>query len=52
MGVVKGQGLTGLIRERYGVRIAVVALVALWSRTWGRPAPSSRASPRASGWRA
>ena len=28
MGVVTGQGLTGLVRERYGVRIALVALVA------------------------
>lgn len=29
MGVVTGQGLTGLVRERYGVRIALVGLIAL-----------------------
>src|SRR5918994_4312277 len=29
MGVVTGQGLAGLIRERYGVRVAVPALAAL-----------------------
>jgi len=29
MGVVTGQGLTGLIRERYGVRVALFALIAL-----------------------
>jgi len=29
MGVVTGQGLTGLIRERYGVRVALLALIAL-----------------------
>jgi Mn2+/Fe2+ NRAMP family transporter len=29
MGVVTGQGLTGLVRERYGVRIALVGLAAL-----------------------
>ena len=29
MGVVTGQGLIGLIRQRFGVRLAVVALVAL-----------------------
>jgi NRAMP (natural resistance-associated macrophage protein)-like metal ion transporter len=29
MGIVTGQGLTGLIRERYGVRLAVLAVTAL-----------------------
>jgi Mn2+/Fe2+ NRAMP family transporter len=29
MGAVTGQGLAGLVRDRYGVRIAVVAMVAL-----------------------
>ena len=29
MGVVTGQGLIGLVRERYGVRIALIGLVAL-----------------------
>ena len=29
MGVVTGQGLTGLIRERYGVRVAALAVAAL-----------------------
>ncbi len=29
MGVVTGQGLTGLIRERYGVRVALMAMVVL-----------------------
>jgi NRAMP (natural resistance-associated macrophage protein)-like metal ion transporter len=29
MGVVTGQGLTGLIRERFGVRLAALALLAL-----------------------
>ena len=29
MGVVTGQGLTGLVRERYGVRLAALAIAAL-----------------------
>ncbi len=29
MGIATGQGLTGLVRERYGVRVALVAVVAL-----------------------
>ncbi len=29
MGIATGQGLTGLIRERYGVRVALVAVLAL-----------------------
>ena len=32
MGVVTGQGLIGLIRQRYGVRLATLALVVLVGR--------------------
>ena len=45
MGVVTGQGLTGLMRERYGVRLAALGVLALSSRTSARPAPSSPVWP-------
>lgn len=35
MGVVTGQGLIGLIRERYGVRAATFAVTALVVANWG-----------------
>jgi Mn2+/Fe2+ NRAMP family transporter len=35
MGVVTGQGLIGLIRERYGVRAATFAVTALVIANWG-----------------
>jgi NRAMP (natural resistance-associated macrophage protein)-like metal ion transporter len=52
MGVETGQGLTGLVRERYGVRIALVGLAALLVANLGTTAAEFAGSPRASSWRA
>ena len=49
MGIVTGQGLAGLVRERFGVRLGRArASPRSWSPTSGRPAPSSPASRPAS----
>ena len=44
IGVVTGQGLAGLIRQRYGARAGVLSITA---RTWAPPPPNSQASPPA-----
>ena len=45
LGAVTGQGLMGLVRERFGVRIGAAALACCWWPTSGRSAPSSPGSP-------
>ena len=47
VGVVTGQGMAGLIRERYGVRIAASALAALVVANLGTTAAEFAASPPA-----
>jgi hypothetical protein len=46
MGVVTGQGMAGLMRERYGVRWAAAALLALVGANVGTTCASSPASRR------
>lgn len=50
MGCVTGQGLAGLIRERYGARAGVLAVLACSWRTSARRALSPLASRPPSGW--
>ena len=45
LGVVTGQGLSDLIRDRFGVRWTVFAMLVLLSRTSPTRSPSSRARP-------